>query len=98
MVGGWTKAWDFQAFVSGEVQLMLPGFKLGVLACVVGCITTQPPGPVMVKRRGENWDCEAFVSGEVQLMLPGFILGVLGCVVGCITTQPPGPVVGNGAG
>ena len=36
--------WDFQAFVSGEVQPVLPGFVLGVTGCVVGCISTQPPG------------------------------------------------------
>ena len=96
MVGGWTKKWDFQVLVSGEVQPVLPGFELGVLGCVAGCITTEPPGPVMVNRCGENWDFQAFVSGEVQPVLPGFVRGVPGCVIGCITTQPPGPVLGNG--
>ena len=86
MVGGWTKNWDFQAFVSGEVQPVLPVFERGVLGCVAGCRTTQPPGPVMVNRCGENWAFQAFVSGEVQPVLPGFVLGVAGFVDGCMTT------------
>ena len=63
MVGCLTKNWDLKAFVLGEVQLVLPGFKLGGLGCLARCITTQLPGPVMVNRCGVIRDFRAFVLG-----------------------------------